>query len=109
MSSPNPEPSPNRRTNGASVTYRYRVTAEPEVSVLSRVLELFVIRDALPSRVTSEVVEGHEPVQEIEVDVGGLEDRMARHLSVRIQQFPAVHTVSMRQRQKFDRCSRFNI
>ena len=80
-------PSPDR-SSGAPVTHCYRVTAAPEISVLSRVLELFVIRDTLPVRVSSEVIEGSDPVQEIEVDVGGLEDCVARHLSVRIQQFP---------------------
>lgn len=97
MSSPTPESPSSDRSSGAPVTYRYRVTAAPEVSVLSRVLELFVIRDTLPVRVSSEIVEGCDSVQEIEVDVGGLEDHMARHLSVRIQQFPTVHTVSMRR------------
>ncbi len=97
MSFPTPESQSSDRPSGAPVTYRYRVTAAPEISVLSRVLELFVIRDALPMRVSSEVIEGGDYVQEIEVDVIGLEDRMARHLSLRIQQFPMVYTVSMHQ------------
>lgn len=86
------------RSSGPSVAHRYLITATPELSVLSRVLELFVIRDAAPIRITSEMTVGNDPVQEIEVEVAGLEDRMARHLTVRIQQFPSVHTVSMHER-----------
>ena len=97
MSSPTPESPSPARSSADVATYCYRVSAAPEIAVLSRVLELFVIRDALPVRVSSEVIEGSDPVQEIEVDVGGLEDRMAEHLTVRIQQFPSVRTVSMRR------------
>lgn len=98
MSSPTPEAPSSDRSSGVAVTYCFRVTAEAEISVLSRVLELFVIRDALPIRVSSEVIEGSDPVQEIEIDVGGLENRMARHLTVRIEQFPSVQAVSMHRR-----------
>ena len=98
MSSPTPEAPSSNRSSGVPVTYCYRVTAAAEISVLSRVLELFVIRDALPIRITSEVIEGSNPMQQIEIDVGGLEDRMAQHLSVRIEQFPSVQTVSLRRR-----------
>ena len=95
MSSPAPEALSSDRSSGVPVTYCYRITATPEISVLARVLEPFVIRDAVPLRVHSELIEGGEPVQEIEIDVAGLEDRMAQHLSIRIEQFPSVLTVSM--------------
>jgi hypothetical protein len=98
MSSPTPEAPSSDRSSGVPGTYCFRVTAEAEISVLSRVLELFVIRDALPIRVSSEVIEGSDPVQEIEIDVGGLEDHMAQHLSIRIEQFMSVQTVTMHRR-----------
>ena len=95
MSSPAPEAQTSDRSSGVPVTYCYRITATPEISVLARALEPFVIRDAVPLRIHSELIGGSDPVQEIEFDLAGLEDGMAQHLSVRIKQFPSVLTVSM--------------
>ena len=98
MSSPTPEAPSFDRSSRVPVTYCYRITAAPEISVLARVLEAFVVRDAVPIRINSELIEGSDLVQEIGIDVAGLEDRMAQHLSVRIAQFPSVLTVSMHRR-----------
>jgi hypothetical protein len=78
--------------------FRYRITADADPSVLARVLGLFVLRDVLPTRVAAVAIPSAQVGQTIEIDVSGLDLKMARHLEIRIGQFPAVTGVMMRPR-----------
>lgn len=69
---------------------RYCVSAAVDPSALSRVIELFALRDLVPSRVSSRLVEGTDPELRIDLDVAGLEDQEAEHLARRLGQFPCV-------------------
>lgn len=73
-----------------AVLRRYCVSAAVDPSALSRVIEQFVLRDLMPSRVSARLVEGTDPELRIDLDVAGLEDHEAEHVARRLSQFPCV-------------------
>ena len=78
-----------------SVVRRYCVSAAVDPSSLSRVIEQFVLRDLVPSRVSARLVEGTDPELRIDVDVSGLEDLEAEHVARKLGTFPCVLRVLM--------------
>lgn len=78
-----------------AVLRRYCVSAAVDPSALSRVIELFALRDLVPARVSSRLVEGTDPELRIDVDVAGLADQEAEHVARRLAQFPCVLRVLM--------------
>ena len=82
----------DRQVNPQSKTVlrRYCVSAAVDPSSLARVIEQFVLRDLVPSRVSARLVEGTDPELRIDVDVAGLEDQEAEHVARRIGAFPCV-------------------
>ena len=76
-----------------AVLRRYCVSAAVDPSSLARVIEQFVLRDLVPSRVSSRLVEGTDPELRIDVDVAGLEDQEAEHVARKLGQFPCVMRV----------------
>ncbi|MEQ9641661.1 MAG: hypothetical protein RIM84_16680 [Alphaproteobacteria bacterium] len=92
MSAATPEP-----LNAApepALAHQFTVTAHLEPSVLSRVVELFVLRDLIPHDVRCRQV-GNEALR-IDVAVRGLAPDKAEHVAARIRQFPAVLSVLLR-------------
>lgn len=73
-----------------TVLRRYCVSAAVDPSSLARVIEQFVLRDLVPSRVSARLIEGTDPELRIDVDVAGLEDHEAEHVARRIGAFPCV-------------------
>ena len=69
---------------------RFTVRAVREPSVLSRVVELFVLRDLIPAHVRCEA---GETTILVELTVDGLDDVQANHVAQRIRQFPTVESV----------------
>jgi len=74
-------------------SYRYSLSAIREPSVLSRVIEMFALRDLIPHDVTCRVEEGHEPRLLIELQVRGLEAQHAQHLAQRMRNIVPVLAV----------------
>jgi len=72
---------------------RYRVAAVLEPSVLPRVLELFTLRDLVPSEVACRQVPKHEPELRIDVTVAGLDPDHAEHLAERMRTMMPVISV----------------
>ena len=75
-----------------AVAVRFTVHVQPEAAALSRVLELFVIRDIVPERVSCERDDGAGRLR-IDIECTGLEHAKVRHLAERIRQFPTVLSV----------------
>ncbi len=73
--------------------YRFRVRAAVDPSVLSRVVELFALRDLVPHGVSSRLDGRREPELRIDVEVRGLADHEAEHIARRIDQFMPVISV----------------
>ena len=68
---------------------RFSVRAVADPSVLSRVLELFALRDLLPERMHSERRPGEDGIG-IDLEVRGLTVQQADHLACRMRAFPTV-------------------
>jgi hypothetical protein len=71
----------------AEPAWRFAVRGLLEPSVLSRVIEMFVLRDLIPHQVASRAVDDE---LRIDLAVRGLSAQQAEHLAQRIRQFPAV-------------------
>jgi acetolactate synthase small subunit len=82
---PTPAPEP---------AFRYTVTAHFEPSVLSRVVELFVLRDLIPYDLHCRQV-GDDGLR-IDLGVRGMTPEQADHVATRIRQFPTVLSVLLR-------------
>lgn len=80
---PNPEPASSR----------YYVSAVADPSVLSRVVELFVLRDLIPSRVSCRRHAGDE--LRIDLEVAGLAEHEAGHVARRLRGIPTVTGVML--------------
>ncbi len=85
-----PSTAANAVPEPATRPHHFTVRAEREPSVLSRVVELFVLRDLIPSRV---VCEADANGIRLEVVVDGLDEVQANHVAQRIRQFPTVESV----------------
>lgn len=81
------------------LAYRYTVRAVADPSVLSRVVELFALRDLIPTHVECRLLGVQAPELRVDVSVAGLEPAQADHLAVRMRQFPMVLNVLMEQSQ----------
>lgn len=84
---PSPEdpcPEPDRRS------CRYHVRAVVDPSVLSRVLELFVLRGLVPDRVRCE---RRADELSIELEIAGLAEHEAGNVARRLRTFPTVTSV----------------
>ena len=88
------QPVPSSLAEASPARAHFAVRAVREASVLSRVVELFVLRGLVPTRVTSEA--GAEHIR-IELTVDGLEAAQADHIAQRIRQFPTVESVLLRR------------
>ena len=90
---------PGRHGGGDDGAARHRhhfvVRAEPEPSVLARVLELFSILSVVPEGVRSRRAGAHDRELRIDVLTAGLSRDKARHLELRIDQFPSVRSVRL--------------
>ena len=78
-----------------AVASRYHVRAVADPSVLSRVVELFVLRNLIPNRVNCWRHATHE--LRIDLEVAGLAEREACHVAKRLGAFPAVTGVLLRR------------
>ena len=77
-----PEPAPR--------PHHFTARAERKPSVLSRVVELFVLRDLIPTRVACDAdANGIR----LEVVVDGLDEVQANHVAQHIRQFPTVESL----------------
>jgi len=77
--------------------WRYRVAAVLEPSVLPRVLELFTLRDLLPTEVNCRQVMTAEPELRIDVAVTGLDAQHAEHLAQRMRTMMPVTSVLLQR------------
>jgi len=77
--------------------WRYRVAAVLEPSVLPRVLELFTLRDLLPTEVNCRQVMATEPELRIDVAVIGLDAQHAEHLAQRMRTMMPVTSVLLQR------------
>jgi hypothetical protein len=101
QTSPVPEPRSDQRSDQRYVTrqavaeavYCYAVTASVEPSVLSRVIELFTLRDLIPAAVSCRQVRRNEPELRIDVEVSGLDAQHAEHLALRMRNMLPVISV----------------
>ena len=72
----------------------YQATAEPDPGMLIRILNLFALRDHVPSRVRSRVLAGR---LQVEVDVANLTDTEAEQIAQRMRAMVGVSTVRLEQ------------
>ncbi len=85
---------PSASDESAPARSHFTVRAVCEPSVLSRVVELFVLRDLIPARVNCEA---NDERLTIEVVVDGMAADRADHVAQRIRQFPTVDSVLLRR------------
>lgn len=95
-----PEPEPARQPEyvltglaPARAVYRYAVTSAVEPSVLARVVEMFTLRDLVPTAVSCRQVARSEPCLRIDVEVSGLDPQHAEHLALRMRNLMPVISV----------------
>ncbi len=78
---------------------RYSVTAVPDPSIMSRVLELFTKRNLIPDHFAGSLVAGNvsgtETRLEITVEIAGLDDHLAGYLGRCMQQITYVLSVEV--------------
>ena len=79
----------------AASGFYYRLTAMREPSVLSRVIEMFALRDLIPENVCCLEIAGAEPELVIQVQVRGLDRQHARHLAQRMRNIVPVREVTL--------------
>ncbi len=80
---------------GARTYHCYALTAEPEASLLPRVLQFFAKRGLVPYRCHA-TVEGHnDATLSIDVQVCGMDDWSADHMGQSLRQIVGVHAVLM--------------
>ncbi|MCG2839854.1 hypothetical protein L6Q21_02510 [Sandaracinobacter sp. RS1-74] len=72
----------------------YQATAEPDPGMLIRILNLFALRDHVPSRVRSRVLAGQ---LQVDVDVAGLADLEAEQIAQRMRSLVGVRGVRLEQ------------
>ncbi len=82
---PSPRPQPG--------IHHFLIQALPEPSVLSRVLELFALRDLLPSEVTCRCPGGENGELHIHIAMDGLPRQKAAHLAARMRNIIPVSRV----------------
>lgn len=93
-----PALSPNREEPSVEpppAASRYHVRAVADPSVLSRVVEQFVLRDLIPDRVSCWRHAADE--LRIDLEVAGLAEREASHVARRLSAFPAVTGVLLQR------------
>jgi acetolactate synthase small subunit len=74
-------------------THHFLIQALPEPSVLSRVLELFALRDLLPNEVTCKSPAGENGELHIHIAMAGLPRQKAAHLAARMRNIVPVSRV----------------
>ncbi len=79
----------------AVASFCYRLTAMREPSVLSRVIEMFALRDLIPEMVFCQEVAGETPELLIQVRVQGLDAQHACHLAQRMRNIVPVRDVGL--------------
>jgi hypothetical protein len=72
----------------------FQATAEPDAGMLIRILNLFALRDHVPTRVRSRLLGGR---LHMEVDVPGLDDGEAEQIAQRMRALVGVSAVRMEQ------------
>jgi hypothetical protein len=83
--------SASSRRNAAVFT----VTAVPDPSVMSRVLELFAKRNLVPDHFSGSLCEGAEPLLEMRVEKAGLDDHLTGYLGRCMAQITYVTAVEV--------------
>jgi len=78
---------------------RFRLRAAVDPSALSRVVEMFVLRDLIPARVSCERLRRGDGELAIEVDVVDLDANVAEHLVRRMRQMPVVLTALLERHE----------
>lgn len=73
----------------------YTVTAVPDPSVMSRVLELFTKRNLIPDHFSGSLGEGADPMLEMRVEKAGLDDHLAGYLGRCMAQITYVTAVQV--------------
>lgn len=74
-------------------THHFVIQAQPEPSVLSRVLELFALRGLLPDEVSCKRVSDGEDSLHLRIAVDGLPPQQAAHLAARMRNIITVTRV----------------
>lgn len=77
----------------------YAVTAVPDPSVMSRVLELFTKRNLIPDSFAGSLVSGDEPRLEMTIEIVGLDDHLAGYLGRCMEQMTYVQAVEVSGQQ----------
>ena len=80
--------------------FRYTVTSAVEASVLARVIELFTLRDLIPTAVSCQQMQRQDPEMRIDVEVSGLDTQHAEHLALRMRNMMPVMNVLLDVRRK---------
>ena len=80
------------RLNAAA---RFTVTAVPDPSVMSRVLELFAKRNLIPDHFAGSLVGGDEPYLEMTVEISGLDAQLVGYLGRCMEQITYVLSVDV--------------
>jgi acetolactate synthase small subunit len=73
----------------------YSVTAVPDPSVMSRVLELFTKRNLIPDRFGGSLVPGEAPRLEMSIEIAGLDHHLAGYLGRCMEQITYVLSVEV--------------
>ena len=73
----------------------YTVTAVPDPSVMSRVLELFAKRNLIPDHFSGTLHEGIDSLLEMRVEKAGLDDHLAGYLGRCMEQMTCVLSVEV--------------
>ena len=77
----------------------YAVTAVPDPSVMSRVLELFTKRNLIPDSFAGFLMSGGEPRLEMTIEIVGLDDHLAGYLGRCMEQMTYVQAVEVSGQQ----------
>ena len=81
--------------NHPDPSFHYSLRAYREPSVLSRVIEMFALRDLIPHQVDCREVAAEEAELQIDVAVRGLDPMHARHLADRMRNIVPVRQVAL--------------
>ncbi len=81
-------------------TARYTLTAIPDPSVMSRVLELFAKRNLVPDYFSGALVQSQDPVLEMTVELAGLDEQLTGYLGRCMEQITYVLAVQVCDRRQ---------
>ena len=82
-------------TDRLNTTARFTVTAVPDPSVMSRVLELFAKRNIVPDHFAGSMIHGADPRLEMTVEMAGLDTHLIGYLGRCMEQITYVLSVQV--------------